>query len=96
MNLFRKDWTDDDADEWTVHDFLACALAMISYALVAIGVAGSLLLKLWGFVTLSAAIVSAALMYIIVDPKLRALSRGFAQKQQDYLDQIDKTVRWEK
>jgi len=95
MSLFRKDWTPADADEWTIHDLLASVLSVASYFLVAVGVAGALLLKVWGFVALAAGLVSIVLMFLIIDPKLKAMSRGFEKKQQKFLEHLDKTTRWE-
>ncbi|UCC64151.1 MAG: hypothetical protein JSU70_01600 [Phycisphaerales bacterium] len=96
MSLFRKQWTPREADEWTVHDFVASVLAMASYVLVAVGVAGALLLRLWGFVALGAGIICIILMYLVIDPKLKAMSEAFAKRQRQYLDDIDKTTRWER
>ena len=95
MSLFRKDWTPADADEWTIHDLLASMLSVASYFLVAVGVAGALLLKVWGFVALAAGLVSIVLMFLIIDPKLKAMSQGFEKKQQKFLEHLDKTTRWE-
>jgi len=95
MSLFRKDWSPAEADEWTIHDLLASVLSVVSYFLVAVGVAGALLLKVWGFVALAAGLVSIVLMFLIIDPKLKATSQGFEKKQQKFLEHIDKTTRWE-
>jgi len=95
MSLFRKEWTPADADEWTIHDLVASVLSVVSYFLVAVGVAGALLLKVWGFVALAAGLVSIVLMFLIIDPKLKAMSRTFAEKQHEFLEHIDKTTRWE-
>lgn len=96
MSLLRKQWTPSQADEWTVHDFVASVLAMASYVLVAVGVAGALLLQVWGFVALGVGTVCIILMYFVIDPKLKALSEAFAKRQQQYLEDIDKTTRWER
>jgi len=95
MSLFRKDWSPAEADEWTIHDLLASVLSVVSYFLVAVGVAGALLLKVWGFVALAAGLVSIVLMFLIIDPKLKAMSRSFEKKQQKFLEHLDKTTRWE-
>jgi len=96
MSLLEKSWTPAQADEWTVHDLAASVLSAASYLLVAIGSAGALLLRIWGFVALVAGIICAMLMYLVIDPKLRAMSQAFAERQQHYLEQIDKATRWEK
>ncbi len=95
MELWRKDWSPDQADEWTVHDLLASILSVVAYMLTAIGVAGALLLRAWGFVALIVGIVCVVLMYRVIDPKLRAMSEAFAKRQDEFLKHVDKTTRWE-
>ena len=95
MELSRKDWSPDQADEWTSHDLLASILSVVAYVLTAIGVAGALLLRVWGFVALVVGIVSVVLMYRVIDPKLRAMSEAFAKRQDEFLKHVDKTTRWE-
>ncbi len=93
--LFAKDWTPEEADEWTVHDVAASVFSAAAYVGVAVGIAGSLLLQWWGFVSLAAGILSAFLMYRIIDPKLRAMSLAFEAKETDYIERADKATRWE-
>ena len=95
MELSRKDWSPDQADAWTIHDLLASILSVVAYMLTAIGVAGALLLRVWGFVALVVGIVSVVLMYRVIDPKLRAMSEAFAKRQDEFLKHVDKTTRWE-
>jgi small-conductance mechanosensitive channel len=95
MGLLRKDWSPDQADEWTIHDLLASILSVVAYMLTAIGVAGALLLQAWGFVALVIGVASVVLMYRVIDPKLRAMSEAFAKRQDEFLKHVDKTTRWE-
>ena len=95
MERSRKDWSPDWADEWTIHDLLACVFSVLAYVLVAIGTAGALLLRVWGFVALIGGIVSVVLVYWVIDPKLRAMSAAFAKRQDEFLKHVDKTTRWE-
>ena len=95
MGLLRNDWKPGQADEWSVHDLLAAALAVVSYTMVAIGTAGALLLRAWGFVALVVGVVSVVLMYAVIDPKLRAMSTAFAERQDEYLRHVERTTRWE-
>lgn len=95
MGLLHNDWKPDQADEWGVHDLLACALAVVSYTTIAIGTAGALLLRTWGFVALVVGVISAVLMYVVIDPKLRAMSTAFAERQDEYLRHVERTTRWE-
>lgn len=95
MALFRKEWSAAQADEWTIHDLLASVLAAASYLLTAIGTAGALLARVWGFVALVAGVICLVLMYRVIDPKLRAMSQAFAQRQDEFLKHVDRTTRWE-
>jgi peptidoglycan/LPS O-acetylase OafA/YrhL len=96
MTLFRKDWTAHDADRWTRHDLLACVFGVLAFVLVTVGVAGSLLLQTWGFITLALSVVFAWLTFKVIDPKLRALSGEFEKKQAGYLDAVERRNRWER
>ena len=80
---------------WTVHDVVAAALSAACYLLVAVGVAGTLLFKVWGFVCLAISIVCAWAMFRVIDPKLKALSVAFEHAQEGYLQQMDRKTRWE-
>jgi len=95
MGLLRKDWESGQADEWTVHDLLAAILAVFSYTMIAIGTAGALLAQMWGFIALIVGVVCVVLMYVIIDPKLRAMSAAFAKRQDEYLRYVERTTRWE-
>ncbi len=95
MSLFREHWTPSRADEWTIHDLIASVLSAASYILVGLGTVGALLLQSWGFIALITGIVCVVLMYLVINPKLKALSEAFAKRQQELLEHIDKTTRWE-
>ena len=95
MSLLRQNWTADEADRWTRHDFFACLFGVASFVLVTLGVAGTLLLQTWGFVSLALAVLFAWLTYRVIDPKLRALSRAFETKQSSYLEAVERKNRWE-
>lgn len=95
MNTPEKEWTPAQADEWTIHDLLASVLSVVAYTLVAVGTAGALLLQTWGFIALAIGGVCVVLMYLVIDPKLRAMSRAFARRQDEFLKHIDQTTRWE-
>jgi hypothetical protein len=95
MGLSRKNWSPERADEWTIHDLLASILAVLSYALTAIGIAGALLLLTWGFIALVGAVLCIILMYLVIDPKLRVMSTTFAKQQDEFLKHVNRTTRWE-
>jgi hypothetical protein len=96
VTLFKKDWTAHEADRWTRHDFLACVFGVLAFTLVTVGVAGALLLRTWGFISLGLSVVFTWLTFKVIDPKLRALSRNFEKKQAGYLDAVERQNRWER
>ncbi|BBM68821.1 hypothetical protein [Rhodothermus marinus] len=95
MGWIRRNWTAAEADEWTKEDVLAIIISPLAYVALTLGVALSLLLRWEGFVTLGIGIVLTALLHWIIDPKLKAISEEYERKQKEYLQQLEKTVRWE-
>jgi len=95
MSLFKKTWTAEEADRWTMHDFLACLFGVLAFVLVTLGVAGSLLLQTWGYVALGLAVLFTWLTFKVIDPKLRALSEAFEKKQAGFLETVERQNRWE-
>ena len=93
--LLEKSWTPEEADMWTSHDVVASALSAACYLLVALGIAGTLMMKTWGFVALAASIVCGWLMFRIIDPKLKAMSVAFEKAQAGHLERVERRTRWE-
>jgi peptidoglycan/LPS O-acetylase OafA/YrhL len=96
VNVFKKSWTADEADRWTIHDFLACVFGVLAFFLVNVGVAGSILLQPWGFVCLALSVVFTWMTFKVIDPKLRTLSDAFEEKQAGYLEGMERRNRWER
>ena len=95
MALIRRTWTPAAADDWTREDWIAIVLSPLAYIGIAVGVALSILLLPVGFLILAAAIVLTILMHWVIDPKLKMISQEYEKKQKQYLDDLEKTVRWE-
>ena len=93
--LFEKNWTPEEADMWTSHDVVAAALSAACYILVAIGVAGTLMFRPWGYASLLGAMITGGLMFRIIDPKLKAMSVAFEHNQEDYLARVNRKTRWQ-
>ncbi len=96
MNLFKKDWTAAEADEWTYHDFWAALLGVLAYILIAVGIIGAFMLQVWGFAAVIVSLILSLIMFFIIDPKLKAMSRAFDKKQGGYLEKMEQNNRWEK
>jgi len=95
MSWIKKYWTPEEADNWTKEDYISFVLSPLIYILIAIGVAFSLLLRWYGWVILGASIVLLLIMLKIIDPKLKAVSEDYEEKQKQYLEELERITRWE-
>jgi len=95
MGWLRRSWKAEEADEWTKEDLIASILSVFAYIALAVGIALSLLLKLVGFIILAAAVIFTVLMVYIIDPKLKAISSDYEKKQKEYMEDLEKIIRWE-
>lgn len=95
MIRLKRHWTPQEADNWTKEDWIAIFLSPLAYFLIALGVAGSLLMQLWGLVTLALGVLCIAIMYWVIDPKLKKISSEYEKKQKSYLLELEKQARWE-
>ena len=95
MSLFRKDWTPEQADEWGINDWVAVIVSPVIYVLILVGAALSMLLIPAGFVMLGAGIILLVLLLRVIDPKLAAVSRGYEKKQKEYIEELERKVKWE-
>ena len=95
MSWIKKHWTPEEADNWTKEDYISFVLSPLIYILIAIGVAFSLLLRWYGWVILGASIFLLVIMLKIIDPKLKAVSEDYEEKQKQYLEELEKITRWE-
>jgi len=93
--LIRRTWTPQEAEGWSREDWIAIVLSPIVYALIIIGVARLLLGQLDGALITLGALFGAALLYWVIDPKLRAVSVEYEAKQAQYLEELERSVRWD-
>jgi hypothetical protein len=93
--LIRRIWTEEEAGEWTREDWIAIALSPVIYALVMIGVARLFLGHPAGFGLTALAVLLTFALYWVIDPKLKAVSAEYEQKQATYLDELERGLRWE-
>jgi len=56
----------------------------------------SLLGSTMGYISLALGIASSAFMYWVIDPKLRAVSTDYEEKQKEHLQRLESITRWEK
>ena len=95
MAFIRREWTPREAEEWTKEDTITIILSPLVYVLLTLGTAFSLLLMTEGYLMLGAGIVLGLLMVYIINPKLKVVSTEYEKKQQEYLDDLEKHVKWE-
>jgi hypothetical protein len=95
MWKIRRNWTAASADEWTKEDWIAIVLSPIAYILLTLGFGLSLLFLWQGFVMLGAGIIVTIVMHLVIDPKLRVISAEYEKQQKAYLQNLERSNRWE-
>ena len=95
MALIKRKWTASGAQEWTKEDLITVIISPVIYFLLTIGVALSTLLIPVGFVLLAVGILLTLVMIYIINPKLSVISEDFEKKQKQYLEELEKSVKWE-
>ena len=95
MSFIKRKWTAAEADEWTREDWLAIIISPLAYILIMLGVALSFLLLWTGFLILGIGILLTIALHWIINPKLKAVSDDYEKKQKDYIQELERSVRWE-
>lgn len=93
--MIKREWTPEEADEWTKEDWVAIVLAPLAYIALMLGIAFSILAMPVGYVILAAGAILTALMHLVIDPKLRAVSEEYEKRQREYLEELERIERWE-
>ncbi len=95
MPFIRRQWTPKEADEWTREDTIAVIISPIVYVLLMVGTALSMLAMWQGFVILAAAVILMLVMIWIINPKLSSISDEYEKKQKGYIEELERTIKWE-
>ncbi|UCF65759.1 MAG: hypothetical protein JSW33_07980 [bacterium] len=95
MALIKRKWNPVEADEWTKEDWLVIILSPIAYVLIMLGIAFSFLLFWTGFIILGVGIISIIIIHWVIDPKLQAISSEYELRQKEYIQELERSVRWE-
>ncbi|MCY4159246.1 MAG: hypothetical protein OXF48_06505 [Bacteroidetes bacterium] len=93
--MIRRNWSANEADEWTKEDWIAIVLSPLCYVLITIGAAMSILLQTFGYIMLIVGIALTVILHLVIDPKLKSISKEYEKKQQNYLQELEAKVRWE-
>jgi len=91
----QRVWTAAQADEWTKEDWITIVISPLAYIFIMLGVALSFLLLWYGFLILIVGILLTWAMHWVIDPKLKAISVEFENKQRQYIEELERSVRWE-
>jgi hypothetical protein len=95
MSWIKREWTAAEADSWGREDYVAFVISPLIYVLLALGVMFSLLLKWYGWLLLGVSLVLLVVLIKVIDPKLKAISLDYEEKQKEYLKELDRISRWE-
>jgi hypothetical protein len=95
MAFIRRTWTAKEADEWSKEDWITIIISPIIYILFTVGVAMAALLMPIGFILLGVAVLLTVLMVYVINPKLSVVSQEYEQKQKQYLEDLEKKVKWQ-
>ena len=95
MPFIKRNWTPKEAEEWTKEDLIASIISPLAYIAWMVGTALSFLLIQVGFIILLIAVILTIIMVYIIDPKLSVTSEEYEKKQKSYIEELEKTVRWE-
>ncbi len=90
----KRKWEPEEAEAWTKEDWLAIVISPFAYALLMVGLALLLFLQTSGIFLFGLGIIATVLVHLIIDPKLRAVSSEYEKKQKEYLERLDRVVRW--
>jgi solute:Na+ symporter, SSS family len=90
--LIRRVWTPDEAQEWSREDWIAIVLSPVVFACIMFGLTNALLLRWSGVWLLVCGAAAGALLYRVIDPKLRAVSAEYESSQGRYIDDLERRV----
>ncbi len=93
--LIKREWTADEAQEWTREDWIAIVLSPLIYGLIMLGLVNVLLLRPGGLTMLALAAIGWGVIYWVIDAKLRAVSAEYEQSQARYLTRLERSMTWD-
>jgi len=95
LQIIKREWTPESADEMHKEDWFAIVFSVIAYISLMVGTAMSALLIPTRFFILIICILATIIMYWIIDPKLRAISSEYEKQEKDYLLKLEEIQKWE-
>jgi small-conductance mechanosensitive channel len=95
MPFIRRQWTPREAEKWTREDTITVIISPLVYVLLMIGTALSMFAMWQGFVILGAGVILMLVMFWIINPKLSSISGEYEKKQKGYIEELERSVKWE-
>lgn len=95
MAFIRRTWTPKEAEEWTREDTIAVIISPLVYILLMVGLALSILTVPIGYPILAAGVILLLVLIFVINPKLSAVSLGYEKKQKEYIEELERKVKWE-
>ncbi|MFH1279756.1 MAG: hypothetical protein ABIK65_15420 [Candidatus Eisenbacteria bacterium] len=95
MGFIRRSWTPADAEGWSKEDTIAVVVSPLIYMLLLVGVALAALARPAGYILTGLAVVLILLLVFVINPKLSAVSEEYEKKQKEYLESLDRKMKWE-
>jgi SSS family solute:Na+ symporter len=93
--LIKREWTDEEAQEWSREDWIAIVLSPLVYGLLLFGLVNLLLARGSGLAMLLLAALLWTAIYRAIDPKLRAVSVDYERRQAQYLVRLEQSMQWD-
>lgn len=90
----KRHWKPEEADCWTKEDWVVIIISPIAYALLMIGLALLIFLRLDGLILFILGVFATIFLHYLIDPKLRAISSEYEKKQREYIERLEMVVRW--
>ena len=92
--LIQRQWTAEEAQDWTREDWIAIVLSPLVFAGIMFGLTMVLLLQWSGLWWLLGAVAGSVVIYWVIDPKLRAVSADYEEQQASYINTLESRMRW--
>ncbi len=93
--MIKREWTPEEADSWTKED-LAGFLSLPIFILFGAGLALALIGRMVGFLMLVIGVGLAIAMFVILNPKISAISSEYERRQKEYIEEMEKKERWKR
>lgn len=90
----KRKWKPEEAEAWRKEDWLVIIISPFAYAFLMVGLALLLFLQTSGVFLFGLGVIATILIHFIIDPKLKAISAEYEKKQKEYLERLDRVVRW--